>query len=402
MTNSVDAMKPTYWSDRFQANLRVKNIAREITSNEEQSSLFNGKTVNRPTIGRATIGSVGADGAFSSNAVVSTQESLTIDQHQYASFAITAAEMVQLKTAPRVVNEMIDDGAYQLNLALDRSVFGEYANAGNTATPATTSGRLDNAYDSLQSAHTTLRNAGVEQSKPWFMLLDATGTEDIQREIGARATQLGDKEQANGFGYFMDFAGFHVYEANQSLTFTNEVTFGAAVSNGDTLILDGVTFTFVSSIGSTAGNVLIGANAAASAANLATLINAPTVTTSTGVALTTANAAKFATLGQALITAVSAAAKVDLTSIKGRIATSETFTSGSNGLVDAYLQCLYGKKGCIDLVIQKDISTETESMVGAGKLATVYATHFLWGKKMFTEGVERSGVLKLLTQANTI
>src|SRR5580704_3818490 len=58
-----------------------------------------------------------------------------------------------------------------------------------------------------------------------------------------------------------------------------------------TLTINGtaVVFTFVSSIGSTAGNVLIGASAAATAANLLALLNQPQTTTSTGVALSAGN-----------------------------------------------------------------------------------------------------------------
>src|SRR3984957_1031220 len=50
-----------------------------------------------------------------------------------------------------------------------------------------------------------------------------------------------------------------------------------------------VVFTFVSSIGSTAGNVLIGATAAATCANLLSLLQQPQTTTSTGVALSVGN-----------------------------------------------------------------------------------------------------------------
>src|SRR5580704_12546209 len=57
-----------------------------------------------------------------------------------------------------------------------------------------------------------------------------------------------------------------------------------------TLTINGnaVVFTFVSAIGTTAGNVLIGASAAATAANLLALLNQPQ-TTATGVALAGAN-----------------------------------------------------------------------------------------------------------------
>lgn len=57
-----------------------------------------------------------------------------------------------------------------------------------------------------------------------------------------------------------------------------------------TITIGGVVFTTVTAIGTTAGNVLLGADQAATLANLVTLINAPSTTTSTGVALSAANA----------------------------------------------------------------------------------------------------------------
>jgi hypothetical protein len=64
-------------------------------------------------------------------------------------------------------------------------------------------------------------------------------------------------------------------------------------TNSQTLTLtingNAVVFTFVSAIGTAAGNVLIGASAAATAANLLALLNQPQTTTATGVALSGPN-----------------------------------------------------------------------------------------------------------------
>src|SRR5690242_3221656 len=66
-----------------------------------------------------------------------------------------------------------------------------------------------------------------------------------------------------------------------------------ADGNTLTLMINGtaVVITFKSSLGSSPGNVLIGANAAATLANLIALLNQPQTTTSTGVALSAANQA---------------------------------------------------------------------------------------------------------------
>jgi hypothetical protein len=82
------------------------------------------------------------------------------------------------------------------------------------------------------------------------------------------------------------------------------IALGTNPGNTKTLTLDvngtNVVLTFVSSIGATAGNILIGASAAATAANVLALLQNPTVTTSTGVALSSANAQLVQYLGWGL------------------------------------------------------------------------------------------------------
>jgi hypothetical protein len=99
---------------------------------------------------------------------------------------------------------------------------------------------------------------------------------------------------ANGSTYFSqqhnalrsDAAAAAFLHVHQQL---GALALGTNPSNGNTLTLDingtNVVLTFVSSIGSASGNVLIGASAAATVANVVALLQNPTVTTSTGVAL---------------------------------------------------------------------------------------------------------------------
>ena len=96
--------------------------------------------------------------------------------------------------------------------------------------------------------------------------------------------------------------------------------------NTQTIVIGGITFTTVDTIGTTAGNVLIGANYAATLTNLATLINDPTTTTATGVALSQADAFKLQNfLG---ITAVATTTTVTITSsTKADVVVSETETN---------------------------------------------------------------------------
>ena len=108
-----------------------------------------------------------------------------------------------------------------------------------------------------------------------------------------------------------------------------------------TLTINGtaVTGTFVSSIGSTAGNVLIGASAAATAQNLLNLLQNPQTTTSTSVALSSANIALTVFCGYALngtsitIYSLNSATYAPLTSFTASTtATSDSYTANTMAL----------------------------------------------------------------------
>jgi len=117
-------------------------------------------------------------------------------------------------------------------------------------------------------------------------------------------------------------------------------------TNAKTLTLDingsNVVITFVSSIGSTPGNVLIGATAAATCANLLSLLLNPTVTSATQVAIgvnTAANTTLVNYLGYALtgttlvISSMNTLVSAPLTSFRGSTnATSDSYTAQTMAL----------------------------------------------------------------------
>lgn len=116
---------------------------------------------------------------------------------------------------------------------------------------------------------------------------------------------------------------------SQATTWT--LTMSGTFTNTQTVVIAGITFTSVSSIGSTAGNFLIGGDTETTLASLAALINNPGTTSSTQVALSADNQAKLDTLG---ISATSTATTLVLTSsvvkpgTSNSIVISETQTNG--------------------------------------------------------------------------
>jgi len=398
MGNTLTAAKPTYWSKRYQAQLRARNITRSITSSKEEASLTNGKTVDRPYFNRATIADLTLGTAtYTPGAVTATSDTLTVNKWKAAAQRFTKDEMKQVLRYPSVVNKMIDDGAWRLNQYIDRSVLGQYTNAAyNTDAADYTKSTI---YDGIGEAHKTLRAAGVEQSTPWYFAADPEITQLIQNSQADRETMMGDARQPAGFGYTRDYSGFMVYESPQALTWTGSINIATNPTEGDTVLIDGVTFTF-NATPSGAGSVDIGGTAAASVDNLVLLINDPSTTTATGIALSAGDALKFVDSSSiALIAAVDGTTSIAITSIKGRITLSETFTDTTDNVSDMVLHCLAGQMGNIDTVFQSDLETQVKDV--SGTLATDYVTDVLWGVKMFNEGTLRALDFRVTTQSDS-
>lgn len=127
---------------------------------------------------------------------------------------------------------------------------------------------------------------------------------------------------------------------------TSKLTAFGNLTDTQTVVIAGITFTSVASIGSTAGNFLIGASAAATLANLAGLINAPSTTSATQVALSAANQGVLSALG-AVATVSGTVLTLTFTAWDAAAYVSETQTNAqwSNALVRTF-----ARWGGVDLV----------------------------------------------------
>lgn len=92
-------------------------------------------------------------------------------------------------------------------------------------------------------------------------------------------------------GYAGNFAGYNVYSSN-NVKHSRTISFSTVVAT-DAITIAGVTFTFVSSLSTTAGEVLKGANDAAALANLAAAVNGAAGAGTTYVDISAADRAKL-------------------------------------------------------------------------------------------------------------
>jgi len=185
-------------------------------------------------------------------------------------------------------------------------------------------------------------------------------------------------------GFSGNLYGAEVYVSN-NLTGEATLLSSGAFTDTQTITIGGVVFTTVTTIGSTAGNVLIGANAAATITNLAALLNAPGTTTAQGVALSAADQVTITDTLGIVATATSATVLTIVARGSSRLALSETQTnaSWSTNFVHAY----YGQKGAIDVAIQDNPKMMMRDE--PKQLTTNIFTDIVAAVKTFTDGSKR-------------
>jgi len=208
------------------------------------------------------------------------------------------------------------------------------------------------------------------------MVTDSYAASDITQFIIGKNVDLASNTFQNGYSGDVNNARLIVSETLQGeATLTSTGVF----VDTQTITINGLVFTTVASIGAVAGNVLLGANAAATLTNLTALINAPTVTTATGVAFTVA--ADIGTASQ-LSATTSATVMTVLGRGTGRLILAETQTNAS--WTTNFIHSYYGKKGAIDMVVM-DLK-EVDMRPTADRRGTNVFSSYLAGIRTFSDG----------------
>lgn len=185
-------------------------------------------------------------------------------------------------------------------------------------------------------------------------------------------------------GFTGNLFGAEVYTSNN---LTGEATLLSAgtFSDAETVTIGGVVFTMKTVLGATPGNVLIGANAAASITNLAALINAPGTTTAQGVALSAADHITITDVLGLTATATSATVLTIVGRGSSRLTLSESAASWSWST--NFVHAFYGMKGGIDVAIQDQPTVEMRDE--AKQLTTNIFNNVVAAVKTFTDGKQK-------------
>ena len=296
------------WMEQYQLTHYKQPVFRAIAEEKMlEGKLKKGDTVNWSYMSDFYVNNMGANGAYTPQAQTDTNETLVINQTKEVSFYEYEKDLeqsqypVKVSYAKKAMNKIFlqIDSDVLVAAAQGASTFldaGTLSTGTANGTPITIS--LTNVFQVFAAANLQLQLNNVVYDP------NLSFTKDVKLEnaagmpiaiispqvlqalllyLGGKTTVLGDKVAVSGHqGAFM---GFNVFMSNQ-LPSTFALGLATQPTDGDTFTINGFTFTFKTTLGSTAGNILIGASAATAQANLTALLAAPFTTTANGVAQT--------------------------------------------------------------------------------------------------------------------
>lgn len=390
---SLTDFKPQF-DNAYQEVFLKTLVAKEIANTRFEKVLKYGESVERVAydITNVLVRTVVRGAASTIDTVTDSSELLLVNLEKEAVFHISDGEVKQ--AGPLNPGEVIGGKiARKVAIDLDGRVFAEVLNASydfdngdlttlsSTGTPITLTSTTVPQLTTRMSAKLSQRNQ-IDTATNMSLVIDSYGGADVAQYLLVKNIDLAGYVFKNGYTGLVNNAEMYISE---NLTGEAVLAMATAPTDGDTVTINGVAFTFKTALGSTAGNVLIGGSADAARANLAALINTPGTTTTEGVALSAANQIIVSNLVATNDNSANTMAVVGTGS--GRLIVAETFTDGTDAWSKNFLHCYYGKKGAIDLVIQD--MKEVDMRPTADRRGTNVFSSYLAGVKTFADGAKQ-------------
>lgn len=368
-------------------------IGKKIANLRFEKKLKFGESVERVAfdISNVKVRSTSRGSASTIDSITDTSELLTINLEKEAVFHISDGEVTQ--AGPLNPGEQIGGKiAHLVATDLDSRILGEVVNADKKFDNGDLTSLLSSGTPIALTATTVpqmvtrmpaklLRANQVLANLIW--VLDATGASDIEQYLMGKSIDLAGFVFKNGYAGPVRNAKLYISE---NLTGEAVLNIATQPTDGDTITINGITFTFKTTLGTDAGDVLIGASAETANTNLAALINNPDVSTSEGIALSSADQDLINKTYK--LTATATATSTTIVGIgSGRLIVSETLTDATDSWGNNFIHSYYGKKGGIDVVVQNlspvDMR-ETDDRRGTNVFSS-----YLAGIKTFSDGSKK-------------
>lgn len=387
MANSLTPLSPTFWS-RIMGRKKYKTeVFRSFASFEEQKTLSYGLTVDRPYRADLVVENYVKGTAASAQDLSASSNTLTINKQKTILMYVDDVDKIQNKWD--IAKASAEEAGRRLGIAVDAEVLYEVRNAADTIDDGDIGGSagspitptVSNIVNIASKTHRKLdvNNLGRENR---FWVISPQLLDVIVQYLAGKESLLGDKTTDNG--HAGRFLGFELYLSN-NLTASARWTPANQPSDGDTITIGGVVFTFETGTLDAAGKVKSETSTAVTLDNLVAFINAG------GDASVIAQGYTLSVADQRIVqnmVAVDGTTYVDVYQ-KG---VSYITVSGSEPADTWTLKqqhSLAGVKGAIDVVIQKEPEMGPESMastVSAGKRGMNIMPLEVFGVKTFDQG----------------
>ena len=397
MANSLTDVVKLHYAEATQENLEKTLTAMDLAG---MIDIPNGTTKNLPYVQMRATSNYTKYTNQTIQDVTTGNDTIVINTTPMVTFAMDVIdegdEYIDVKP------EVIQDASYQIKKRIDGDFFAQVSNAKwkydangfgrNTGTlsPITlTTGASQNISTVFGKAKAGLTNNGANGSKLALCIDDFISADLTTLGMETNVSGVADVSYTRGFQG--RFGGMDAYSVSM---LSSSVVFDLATqpTDGDTVTIQGVTFTFKTTLGSTAGNVLIGASADAASINLVALLNAPGTTTAQGVALSSDD--------QAILEAISAVDGTNLLTISsknGALMASTSMTNASNDLQAQVVNACIMEKGSIKMAIRNGVKVDSRDE--PLKLVTNYFIYARYGLKVTTRSKERMVIIPLVTAA---
>ncbi len=388
---SLTSYKPQF-DNAYQEIFQKVLIAKNIANFRFEPVLKYGASVERVaySIDGVLVRTVSRGSASTIDSITDSNELLTINIEKEAAFYISDGEAKQ--TGPLNPGEVIGGKvAIKVALSFDALIFAEVLNAAYTfdtgdLTTASSNGTpfaesSTNVPIMVSMMPAKLRRNNQMINTNMCFVTDSYGAGLMSQYLLGKNIDLAGSVFQNG--YTGDVSGAQVY-VSENLTGTALLSMATQPTDGDTVVINGVTFTFKTTLGVTAGNVLIGGSADAARANLTALLNAPGTTTAQGVALSAANQALL--VGMVGTNDNTANTMSLVATGSGALTVTETFTDATDAWSLNCIHAYFGRKGAIDAVMQ-DLS-EVDMRKTVDRRGTNVFSSYLAGIKTFADGAK--------------
>ena len=390
-SNSTSSWTQTKYAKTVASLVFTRSVAMSLANTELLSSMPDGDTIVRATTSFLGIQTYTPNNTVTYSDLSLGNESLVINDTPMVAFTL---DRISADDAGwNIKQNTMENVAKLLREYLDGKFFNQVLNAGyshNGGVAVTIS--KTTAYDEYSNAIAGAINNGADEMN-LVLVTDAFQEAAIGQNAVNSTFALSDGTFVAG--YTNKRVGSAELYRSENLTMVGTFIFGATPTDGDVVKINGYQFTMKTTLGATAGQVLIGANATASGANLAAAINGTTPGTS-HVALSASDRNKF----MRSFSATASTGTVTFTSrrgYRGASAFTKTMTSASNKFGAFTIYNVVMQKGAINLVLRDSV----ESVNGRipGSTTYEYLTWSRFGLKVFSDGAEVMVLIPVIARA---